>query len=131
MGLIYVKAGWQDEGEWLRYGFAGLKAIVAMTNSFSLWSYKHMLSWVFLFLAVVFAYLAVDAWRFGAPWREVPFSIIAKGIGQDVSHLPLGGQLVLKQHHAVYGFGDLSGVAWLWAILAVGCIGISCYGFFG
>lgn len=90
-----------------------------------------MLSWVFLFLAVVFAYLAVDAWRLAVPWHELPFSVIAKGIGQDVSDVPLAKQLELKRHHAVYGFGDLSGVVWLWAILAVGCIGISCYGFFG
>jgi hypothetical protein len=90
-----------------------------------------MLSWLFLLLAVIFAYLAVDARRLAVSWREVPFPVIAKGLGQNVSHMPLAEQLKLKQHHEVHGLGDPSGVVWLWGILAAGSIGISCYGFFG
>lgn len=90
-----------------------------------------MTSWVFLLLAFVFACLAVDAWRLVVPWREIPFSVIAKGMGQDLSHLSLDEQLQLKQRHRTYGFGDLSGAVWFWAILSVGSLGVSCYGFLG
>lgn len=90
-----------------------------------------MRSCLFLLLAVIFAYMAVDAWRLAVPWRHLPFSIIAKGLGQDVSSLPLEKQLQLKEHHRVHGLGDLSGVVWLWAILAVISAGISLYGFWG
>jgi|GEM_PF-2391584 len=90
-----------------------------------------MAPWLFLLLAFVFACLAVDAWRLAVPWREIPFLIIAKGVGQDVSHQPASEQLQMKQHHRHRGFGDLSGAVWFWAILSAGSAGISCYGFFG
>lgn len=90
-----------------------------------------MSSLLFLLLAFLFAYLALDAWRLAVPWREIPFSIIAKGIGQDVSHLSLSEQLQLKHRHRDHGLGDLSGAAWFWAILAIGSAGVSFYGFFG
>lgn len=71
-----------------------------------------------LLLAALFAYLAYDAAKLVVPWRDIPFSIIAKGVGQDVSHLSLNEQLKLKENRE-YGWGDLSGAVWFWALLSL------------
>lgn len=80
-------------------------------------------------LACGFAYLAFDALKLAVPWSDVPYALIAKGIGQDVSHMPLSEQAKLKERNTDFGLGDLSGAVWFWFVLAIGCAAISIYGF--
>ena len=80
-----------------------------------------MSSWIFLTAALAFAWLAYDAWKVATPAADVPYSLTAKGLGQDVSGVPLQEQIVRKEWNARYGMGDLSQMVWLWAILALAC----------
>ena len=80
-------------------------------------------------LTGLFAYLAYDASKLVVPWRDIPFSVIAKGIGQDVSHLSLSEQNKLKATRE-YGFGDLSGAVWFWAILSLCSFAAAVYALF-
>jgi hypothetical protein len=80
-----------------------------------------MNAWLLLFAAIVFAWLAYDAWRISVPQADIPFALTAKGLGQDVSGVPLKEQKKRKDWNSIYGLGDLTQAAWLWGILAVGC----------
>lgn len=80
-----------------------------------------MSSWLLLFAAFVFAWLAYDAWRVATPAKDVPYAVTAKGLGQDVSGVPLQEQNVRKEWNARYGMGDLSQTVWLWGVLALTC----------
>ena len=80
-------------------------------------------------LGGLFAYLAYDASKLVVPWRDIPFSITAKGIGLDVSHLSLSEQSKLKANRE-YGFGDLSGAVWLWALLSLCSFAAAIYALF-
>ena len=80
-------------------------------------------------LSGLFAYLAYDASRLVVPWRDIPFSIIAKGIGQDVSHLSLSEQSKLKANRE-YAFGDLSGAVWFWVLLSLCSFAAAVYALF-
>ena len=84
-----------------------------------------MIAWIFFGLTFLFAFLALDAWRLAVPWRDIPYALVAKGIGQDVSHIPLSEQIKLKQRNIDYGLGDLSGAVGFWIILALGSAGFS------
>lgn len=79
-----------------------------------------MLPWLLLFLTAVFAALAVDAYSLAAPSESVPFSVTAKALGQDVSHVPLSEQEKRKAWNQRYGLGNLNQSVWLFAILALG-----------
>lgn len=65
--------------------------------------------------------MAYDAFTLAAPQESIPYSLTAKGIGQNVSHLTLEEQQRLKHLNLRYGLGDLNRSVWLFAILTVGC----------
>lgn len=80
-----------------------------------------MSSWLLLSAALIFAWLAYDAWRLAVPAAEVPYTLTAKGLKQDMSGVPLQEQEKRKQWNTRYGIGDLGQTVWLWGILAVVC----------
>ena len=69
---------------------------------------KAHMNWILPFAAVVFAWLAYDAWKIAAPAAEVPYSVTAKGLGQSVDGVPLQEQERRKNWNSRYGLGDLS-----------------------
>ncbi|MGE4447825.1 MAG: hypothetical protein AB7E15_05935 [Azospira sp.] len=77
-----------------------------------------MLPWLLALLTAVFAYLTYDALSLVAP--ALPYSETAKGMGQDLSHMPLSEQEKLNRYPNRYRLGDLNQTVWLFAILAVG-----------
>jgi hypothetical protein len=79
-----------------------------------------MLPWLLLILTAVFAAMAVDAYSLAAPSQSTPFSVTAKALGQDVSHVPLAEQQKRKAWNQRFGLGDLNQSIWLFAILALG-----------
>lgn len=80
-----------------------------------------MFSWLLLILTFVFVYLAYDASLLATTHNALPYSVIAKVWGQDLSYLSLSEQEKLKYYPNRYGFGNLNQVVWLFVILAVGC----------
>lgn len=54
-----------------------------------------MSPWILLILTFVFAYLAYDAFALVAP--PLPYSEVAKGMGQDYSHMSLNEQEKLNR----------------------------------
>jgi len=87
-----------------------------------------MFPWLFLVLTVVFAYLTYDALSLVAP--ALPYSEIAKGIGQDLSYMPLSEQEKLNRYPYLYRLGDLNQTVWLFAILTVGFAVATFFAFF-
>lgn len=81
----------------------------------------HMSMWLLLSLAVVFGYFAYDAWKLSVPAKDVPYSLTAEGLGQDVAHVPLHEQERRKSWNTRYGLGDLGQSVWLWGILSLAC----------
>ena len=88
------------------------------------------MNWLLLSAALVFAWLAYDAWKIVVPASEVPYSVTAKGLGPDVDGVSLREQERRKSWNASYGTGDLSQTVWLWTILALACAVGSVVGFF-
>ena len=80
-----------------------------------------MVPWLLLILTGVFAYLGYDVFKLNAPQDAIPYSLTAKGLGQDVSHLTLAEREPLKQFNQRYGLGNLNQSVWFFGILAVGC----------
>ena len=74
-----------------------------------------------LVLAFLFGYLAYDAHKLSVPVNEVPYSVTAAGLGQDVSGVPLQEQEKRKSWSIRHGLGYLSQSVWLWGILSVSC----------
>ena len=91
---------------------------------------KAHMNWLLLSAALVFAWLAYDAWRIAIPTAGVPYSVTANGLGQRVDGVPLQEQERRKDWSSRYGLGDLSQIVWLWAILALVCAVGSAVGFF-
>lgn len=81
-----------------------------------------MLTWFLMIASALFAYLAYDAARLATPADSVPYSQTAKGLGQDVAHVPLSEQHRLKRWNSAFGLGDLAGTVWLFGILSVGAL---------
>ncbi len=79
-----------------------------------------MLPWLLLILTAVFAALAVDAYSLSTPSQSTPYSVTAKALGQDVSHVPLSEQRKRKAWNERFGLGDPSQSVWLFTILAFG-----------
>lgn len=77
-----------------------------------------MFPWILLILTFVFAYLTYDALSLVAP--SLPYSEIAKGMGQDLSHMSLGEQEQLNRHPNCYRLGDINHTGWVFAILTIG-----------
>lgn len=89
----------------------------------------HM-NWLLLSAAIVFAWLAYDAWKIAVPAADVPYSVTAKVLGQSVDGISLQEQERRKNWNSRYGLGDLSQTVWLWTILALVCAVGSIVGFF-
>ena len=87
------------------------------------------MNWLLLAAAIVFAWLAYDAWKLATPAAEVPYSVTAKGLGQTVDGVSLQEQERRKNWNLRYGLGDLNQTVWLWAILALACTVGSIVGF--
>ncbi len=79
------------------------------------------MDWLLFAAAIVFAWLAYDAWKIAIPAAEVPYSVTAKGLGQTVDGVPLQEQERRKNWNSRYGLGDPSQTVWLWTILALVC----------
>jgi hypothetical protein len=77
-----------------------------------------MFPWFLLILTAVFAYLTYDALSLVAP--SLPYSEIAKGMGQNLSYMSLSEQEKLNRYPNRFRLGDLNHTAWLFAILTVG-----------
>ena len=73
-------------------------------------------------LAIFFAYLAYDSYRLRSPDESTSASVLAKGLGQDISHLSAAEQRQFMHWHRRFGLGGLSQTFWLFLILAVGCV---------
>lgn len=80
-----------------------------------------MTEWLY-FLAALFAYLALDAWRLATRADETPYAIEAKLRGEGVDGVPLQEQARRKAWHRRYGVGDGNHVGWLWLILAIAAL---------
>lgn len=78
-----------------------------------------MFPWILLILTFVFAYLTYDAFSLVAP--SLPYSEIAKGMGQDLSHMTLSEQEKINQYPNRYRLGDINQMGWVFGILAIGC----------
>jgi len=77
-----------------------------------------MFPWLLLFFTFVFAYLTYDALSLVAP--SLPYSEIAKGLGQDLSHMSLSDQEKLNRYPNRYRLGDINQTAWVFGILTLG-----------
>jgi hypothetical protein len=72
-------------------------------------------------LAIGFAYLAYDSYRLRPSDEPLSASAIAKGLGQDISHLSAAERQQFEDLHRRFGVGKLSQTFWLFVILAGGC----------
>ena len=77
-----------------------------------------MSPWLLLILTFVFAYLTYDALSLVAP--SLPYSEIAKGMGLDLSHMPLSEQEKLNRYPNRYRLGDMNQTGWAFGILTIG-----------
>jgi hypothetical protein len=73
-------------------------------------------------LAIFFAYLAYDAYRLRSPDRSPSAEEIAKGLGQDISHLSAAERIRFADWHRRRGLGRPSQMVWLFVILTIGCV---------
>ena len=69
-------------------------------------------------MTFVFAYLTYDAFLLVAP--SLPYSEIAKGMGQDLSYLTISEQEKLNQYPNRYRLGDINQTVWVFGIVTVG-----------
>jgi hypothetical protein len=88
-----------------------------------------IVAWVMLIAAAIFWYLAYDAARLSTSAKDVPYSLTAKGLGEDVAHISLTEQERRKQYNASRGLGDLSQSVWHFGILCVACLVWAGYSF--
>ncbi len=77
-----------------------------------------MAPWILLILTGVFAFLAHDAFSLVAP--SLPYSEIAKVMGQDLSYMPLHEQEKPNRYPYVNWLGNVSQTFWVFAILTAG-----------
>lgn len=66
-----------------------------------------MVPWLLLLGTVIVGYIAYDAYSLRSNYKDVPYSIIAKELGQDVSHVSLEAQQHMKNWHLWWGLGNL------------------------
>ena len=74
-----------------------------------------------LVLGVVFFYLAWDARHFTSATDNTPYEVGATARGEPLSGVPLHEQLRRKAWHRRHGLGGPGQIAWVWAVLAIGC----------
>lgn len=77
-----------------------------------------MSPWILLILTFVCTYLAYDAFALVAP--SLPYSEVAKGMGQDLSHMSLSKQEKLNRYPNRYRLGNINRAGWIFGILALG-----------
>lgn len=66
-----------------------------------------MLPWLLLLVTVVLGFVAYDAYSLRGNYNNVPFSVVAKEMGHDVSHVSLETQQRMKIWHRLWGLGSL------------------------
>ena len=76
---------------------------------------------ILLGLGIGFSYLAYDAYRLRSPDESISASLIAKGLGQDISHLSAAERQRFVDWHRRHGLGGLGKTFWLFVLLAAGC----------
>lgn len=74
--------------------------------------------WLLLILTLVFAYLTYDALALVAP--SLPYSEIAKGMGQDLPHMSLNEQEKLSRYPFSYRLGDINQTGSIFGIITLG-----------
>lgn len=77
-----------------------------------------MTFWLLLGLTLFFAYLTYDSWVLRAP--PLPYSEIAKGLGQKLNHLQLHEQEKLNHYPNRIRLGDINQSTWFFGILTLG-----------
>jgi len=77
-----------------------------------------MSPWLLLILTFVFAYLTYDSFSLVAP--ALPYSEIAKNMGQNLSHMSLGEQEKLNRYPILHRLGDINQTCWVFGILTLG-----------
>lgn len=76
--------------------------------------------WLFI-PAVLFVYLAYDAWGLRTQSKNMPYEIEAAVRGEPVSGVPLKEQARRKAWNLRYGVGKVCSIVWVWVIFALGC----------
>jgi hypothetical protein len=66
-----------------------------------------MIPWLLLLVTIVVGYIAFDAYSLRGNYKKVPYSIIAKELGQDVSNLPIESQERLRNWNLRWGLGNM------------------------
>ena len=74
-----------------------------------------MSPWFLLMITTVFAYLTYDALSLVAP--SMPYAEIAKGLGLDLSHLPLYEQEKLNRYPFLFRLGNVNQSVCFFAVL--------------
>jgi hypothetical protein len=77
-----------------------------------------MTPWLLLTITLAFAYLTYDAISLIAP--PLPYSEIAKGLGQDLSYMSLSQQEKLSQYPHRYRLGDINQTSWAFGLITFG-----------
>lgn len=72
-----------------------------------------MTPWLLLAITIALGYITYDAFalRTGA-YKKLPSRIIAKELGQDISHLSPEEQERLVRYNRRYGIGDIDYAPW-------------------
>ena len=80
------------------------------------------MSSLFLLLgALLFAWLAYDAWKLSIPANDTSYPVSARLLGQSSDGVPADELHSRKQWNSWRGLGDLSQSVWLWCVLSLTC----------
>lgn len=80
-----------------------------------------MISWLLLLITAVLAYVTYDAFSLrSGSYRTLPYRVVAKVWGQDVSHLSLEAQERAKNYNLTRGIGNVEQSPWAFLILFLG-----------
>jgi hypothetical protein len=74
---------------------------------------------VVLLVAITLAlgYVTLDAFSMrGGEYKKLPYNIIAKILGRDISHLSLEEQERLRQYNLRYGIGNVDHAPWIFLL---------------
>lgn len=90
-----------------------------------------MMAWILLAITVLLGYITYDSFSLRSDYKNLPYSIIAKTLGQDVSNLPREALERQKTYHFTRGIGDVDRVPIAFLILFVGFATGTAFAFFG
>ena len=71
-----------------------------------------------LILTFVFAYLTYDSFSLAAP--ALPYSEIAKNMGQNLSHMSLVEREELNRYPILHRLGNINQTCWVFGVLTIG-----------